>query len=305
MMTMTTTRVIHVATDGVDSSDGSGDAPLSTINAAAQIAAPGDTVCIHDGIYRESVHPLQGGISDSERITYEAAEGAHVEIRGSELVTGWTVEKDGVWKVSVENAIFGGYNPFATEIHGDWFWSLGRPHHTGFLIFKDSWFMESICRDQMRKGFWYAEVGDSHTDIYAHFGDENPNAENTEISVRETVFYPRQTGTNYITIRGLTLRHAATNWASATAEQIGLIGTNWSKGWIIENNTISHSKCVGVALGKHGDEFDNTSGNKAKGYVKTIDRAIARGWSRENIGSHIVRNNLITNCERNAIAGSL
>ena len=37
-------------------------------------------------------------------------------------------------------------------------------------------------------------------------------------------------------MRGFTLEHAATNWAPPTAEQIGLIGTHWSKGWIIENN---------------------------------------------------------------------
>jgi len=46
------------------------------------------------------------------------------------------------------------------------------------------------------------------------------------------------------------MRHAATPWAPPTAEQIGLIGTHWSKGWIIENNVISHSICAGIALGK-------------------------------------------------------
>ncbi len=54
--------------------------------------------------------------------------------------------------------------------------------------------------------------------------------------MRRTVFYPDQPGRNYITVRGFTLRHAATPWAPPTAEQIGLIGTHWSKGWIIENN---------------------------------------------------------------------
>ena len=32
----------------------------------------------------------------------------------------------------------------------------------------------------------------------------------------------------------------ATNWAPPTAEQVGLISSHWSKGWIIENNTIHH-----------------------------------------------------------------
>ena len=106
-------------------------------------------------------------------------------------------------------------------------------------------------------------------------------------------------------MRGFILRQAATPWAPPTAEQIGLIGTNWSKGWIIEDNTISHSICSGVSLGKHGDEFDNTSADTAEGYVQTIDRAFKRGWSRENIGQHLVRRNRISHCEQAGVVGSM
>jgi alpha-N-arabinofuranosidase len=99
--------------------------------------------------------------------------------------------------------------------------------------------------------------------------------------------------------------HAATPWAPPTAEQIGLIGTHWSRGWIIENNDIRYSVCTGITLGKHGDEFDNTSQNTAEGYVKTIERALARGWTGENIGRHIVRDNHISHCEQAGIVGSM
>ena len=102
------------------------------------------------------------------------------------------------------------------------------------------------------------------------------------------------------------MRHAATPWAPPTAEQIGLIGTHWSKGWIIENNVISHSICSGIALGKYGDQWDNTSANTAEGYVKTIERGPAKnGWNKETIGHHIVRNNTISHCEQAGIVGSL
>lgn len=81
----------------------------------------------------------------------------------------------------------------------------------------------------------------------------------------------------------------------------------WSKGWIIENNTISHSVCSGIALGKHGDEYDNTSADTAEGYVKTIERAHAFSipWTRENIGGHVVRNNTIAFCEQAGVVGSM
>ena len=68
---------------------------------------------------------------------------------------------------------------------------------------------------------------------------------------------------------------------------------------------ISHSACSGIALGKYGDQWDNTSANSAEGYVKTIERALKNGWNKETIGHHIVRNNTISHCEQAGIVGSL
>ncbi len=152
---------------------------------------------------------------------------------------------------------------------------------------------------------WFAEVDPSNTTIWAQFKGVNPNETEVEINVRRTVFYPDKPGINYITVRGFTMMHAATPWAPPTAEQIGLIGTHWSKGWIIEDNDIRYSTCVGITLGKYGDQWDNTSQNTAEGYVKTIERALENGWSRENIGHHVVRNNRIFYCEQAGIVGSL
>jgi len=152
---------------------------------------------------------------------------------------------------------------------------------------------------------WFGRVDDVNTTIWAQFKGVNPNEAEVEINVRRTVFYPDQPGRNYITVRGFTMRHAATNWAPPTAEQIGLLGTHWSKGWIIEGNDIRYSTCVGVTLGKYGDPWDNTSQNSAEGYVETINRALKNGWSKDNIGHHIVRNNHIAHCEQAGLVGSL
>jgi alpha-N-arabinofuranosidase len=152
---------------------------------------------------------------------------------------------------------------------------------------------------------WFAEVDASNTTIWAQFKGVNPNEQLVEINARRTVFYPEKPGMNYLTVRGFNLRHAATPWAPPTAEQVGLIGTHWSKGWIIENNIVSHSTCSGIALGKYGDQWDNTSADTAEGYVKTIERALQNGWNKETIGHHIIRNNTISHCEQAGIVGSL
>ena len=152
---------------------------------------------------------------------------------------------------------------------------------------------------------WFAQVDQTNTTIWAQFQGVNPNEAEVEINVRRTVFYPDKPGINFITVRGFTMMHAATPWAPPTAEQIGLIGTHWSKGWIIEDNEIRYSTCVGVTLGKYGDQWDNTSQNTAEGYVETINRALKNGWSKENIGHHVVRNNRISHCEQAGLVGSL
>lgn len=58
----------HVATDGDDSSPGTRGAPLRSIQRAADRAQPGDTITVHEGIYRERVSPPRGGESDAKRI---------------------------------------------------------------------------------------------------------------------------------------------------------------------------------------------------------------------------------------------
>lgn len=156
-----------------------------------------------------------------------------------------------------------------------------------------------------RDPLWFAQVDASNTTIWAQFKDVNPNDAEVEINVRRTVFYPDKPGVNFLTVRGFTMMHAATPWAPPTAEQVGLIGTNWSKGWIIEDCDIRYSTCVGVTLGKYGDQWDNTSADTAEGYVKTIERALANGWSKDNIGHHVVRNNRISYCEQAGLVGSL
>jgi len=173
-----------------------------------------------------------------------------------------------------------------------------------------TWLMEAATLDDAMKPegegpLWFGKVDDAATTLWAQFKGIDPNAETVEINVRRTVFYPERPGVDYITVRGFVLRDAATPWAPPTAEQIGLIGTHWSKGWVIESNDVRHSKCVGIALGKYGDQWDNTSANTAEGYVLTIDRALENGWSADRIGHHIVRNNTISHCEQAGVVGSL
>jgi alpha-N-arabinofuranosidase len=309
-------RIFQVATNGDDSNPGTRKAPFRTIQRAAAAAQPGDVITVRQGVYRERVDPPRGGDSAARRIVYQAAPGERVVITGSEPIQGWRKVGPGdTWKVTIPNSFFGSFNPYADLIHGDWFDPLGRPHHTGSVYLNGDWLMEAATLDEVLKPagptpLWFAivEGGEkspgTNTTIWAQFKGVNPNEQLVEINARQTVFYPAKTGINFLTVRGFDLRQAATPWAPPTAEQIGLLGTHWSKGWIIESNEISYSKCSGVALGKYGDAWDNRS-ESAEGYIATIHRALTNGWNKATVGSHLVRGNHIHHCEQTGIVGSL
>jgi len=320
----------HVAKTGNNNNPGTAEKPFLTIQAAGNMAQPGDEIIVHAGIYRERISPPRGGTSNDKRIVYRAAEGQSVEIKGSEIIKNWERFKGDVWKVTIPNTFFGDYNPYQDKIVGDWFNSLGRVHHTGevYLNGKSLYEAESLdevlslkmvvkpemltpLTDTLGATFtWFCEVKEGQTIIYANFHGANPNAELVEINVRESCFYPDKPGINYLTVSGFTMSQAATQWAAPTAEQPGLIGTHWSKGWIIENNIVSDSKCVGITLGKdratgHNVWINDPAKDGSIHYNEVVVKAIENGWSRDNIGSHKVRNNTIFNCGVAGICGSL
>jgi len=307
----------HVATNGNDVGMGCGPDPFRTIQHAADLAQPGDVITVHEGVYRERINPPRGGESDAKRITYQAAPGEKVVITGSEIVKGWTKVQDDVWKVTISNSFFGGFNSYSDLIQGAWFLPKNRLHHPGAVYLNGEWLNEAAKKDVVLKpagtnALWFGTVGATNTTLWAQFKGANPNEQLVEINVRQSVFYPDQPGRNYITVRGFTMRQAATPWAPPNVEQVGLIGVNWSRGWIIENNIIRDSACCGVSLGiggrghKGGDKpivFAPGASNAEKSKSSADGSAFTDGWDKANVGSHIVRNNEISRCEQAGIVG--
>ena len=330
-------REYHVAVTGCDFEDGTKDHPFRTISKAALLAMPGDRVIVHEGEYREWVKPAQGGTSSVSRITYEAAEGERVVIKGSEQITCWEPVEGSVWKAVLPNSFFGTYNPYKEVLGGDWFiYPNDNSLHTGDVYLNGKSFYEAKSLEEVKNPVirtegvnppwtrhpepilhpedtmyqWYAETDQETTVIYANFQGVNPNEELTEINVRKCCFYPEKTGLNYITVRGFEMAQAACPWTPPTADQPGLLGTNWSKGWIIENNKIHDAKCSGISIGKEASTGHNlcTRTHRKPGYqyqMEAVFRARQIGWSKETIGSHVIRNNEIYDCGQNGIVGHM
>jgi hypothetical protein len=314
----------HVSIKGNDANTGVESAPFRTINKAAQTAYAGDVITVHAGVYREWVNPPRGGECEQSRIVYRAAPGERVEIKGSEPVSNWQKVQDGVWKATVSNSLFGNYNPYQDLIFGDWFSNHGWNHHTGEVFLNNKSLYEAPTLDKVLHPTadanikdpegstytWYCESDEQTTTIWANFHQHNPNKELVEISARRTCFYPETPGINYLTIQGFHISEAASQWAAPTAEQIGMVATHWNKGWIIENNVISNAKCSGITLGKERGTGHNVWSNDPSldgslHYIEVTFRTLRAGWNKENVGSHIVRNNEIFACEQTGICGSM
>lgn len=328
---------IHVAKQGSDSDDGSTNHPLGTINEAARRARPGDTVIVHEGTYREWVNPPRGGLSNNRRIVFTVAEGEHVVLAGSEEVSEWEPTGGGVWRTTVENGVFKDFNPYAETIQGDWLLRpaadeaplhLGEVYLNGRALLEVTSF-EAVAAPELTTELvddwtgvpqptatseqslvWHAEVTDAHTVIHANFGDSDPRSELVEINVRRSVFYPEANHVDYITVRGFEICHAATPWVPPTADQPGMVGPNWAKGWIIEDNVLHDSKCSAISLGKEsrtGHNFASVRRDKP-GYQYQLESVFAAedlGWTKDRVGSHIVRRNTIFDCGQNGIVGHL
>jgi hypothetical protein len=317
-------REFHVAVNGDDANAGTEAAPLRTIGRAAEAAFPGDVITVHAGVYRERVNPPRGGESDARRIVYRAAPGETVEIKGSEIATGWQRAEGTVWKLTLPDSFFGEYNPYKDPVFGDWFGNGGWTQHTGevFLNGKSLWEADSLekvknppvrreLRDPEGQTYkWCCETGGGTTTIWANFHGFDPNRETVEISVRRTCFYPDKPGIDYLTLRGFRISQAATQWAAPTAGQVGMVATHWNKGWIIESNVIRNAKCAGITLGKERGTGHNVwsadpSIDGSLHYIEVTFRTLRNGWSKDNIGSHIVRGNEISDCGQAGICGSM
>ena len=328
------TNCIHVDKKGSDCGLGNVESPFLTIDKAASVAQPGDSIIVHEGIYHEEITHINTGLSESRRISFEAAQDEQVIIKGSEEITGWQQIDGSIWKVEIDNTIFKDFNPFATKLFGDWLAvdndkSLGQVYLNNQSLFEvseyeqladpklveetlDHWTNKQVTYDYKDQSIyvWYAKVEKDITTIYVNFHDYNPNNEVTEINVRKSAFRPFKMHTNYITIRNFEIANVATQWSPPTAAQTGMIDTHWSKGWIIENNTLYNAVCSAIAIGKEistGDNL-NTYRKDKPGYqyqIETVFKAANSDWNKETIGSHIVRNNVIHDCGQNAVVGHL
>lgn len=319
--------VYYVNCNALPGGNGSAEAPFCRIQQAAEIAGPGDEILVLPGVYREWVNPRRGG-TEALPICYRAVEPGQAVITGAEIVDRWERYEGDTWVTVIPNSLFGSYNPFATQVTGDWYYG-SRVVHTGEVYWEDRSLFEASSLEEVLRGEcwigawelgrgedmtacrWFARVETDTTTLYANFGGRDPRNHRIEINVRRRCFFPEETGRSYISLKGFVFCRAACTWAPPTAFQDGMVGAHWSKGWVIEDCELYQAKCSGISIGKHlqpGNENKWASGSKKSGTQNERDvicRAVNEGWSKETVGSHTIRRCHIHDCGQTGIVGHL
>jgi len=260
-----------------DSNPGTNELPFSTINRAAQALQPGERVVIMTGLYRERIDPARGGTGPDKMISYEAAPGANVVVKGSRVArTGWEPSAGfmlgprvparsttKIYQRRLDDLDFRGYNPFGmVNVMQDRVYLFPKPEELKqhllrrAMVFADGLRLKQVelYRELAQKdgAFWC-----EHDGLTIHLrlpGDADPAKHEVELAIQEQVFAPRRRGLNYIRIKGITFEHAANAFP---VPQRGMVSASRGNHWIIEDCVLRNAN--GVALDIGSQDWDMES----------------------------------------------
>ena len=194
------------------------------------------------------------------RISYQAAEGEIVKIKGSERYQDWTLVSGNTWQRTFTPAEFGGYNPYLLIMDGAMVGGeSGTVNRKRGEVFLDGLPLEemvSLAQVQSKARSWAAS-SDGLT-VYANFGGANPNNALAEVVMREQVFAPATWNLGYIHVKGFIIEHSANGLNDTDyteqAPSLGALSTSGGHDWLIEDVLIQFTKSFGLDLGLGGAE---------------------------------------------------
>ena len=242
-----------------DSNPGTVSRPWKTLSRAAQAPLkPGDTVLVKSGVYRETVNIRVSGTPD-QPITFAAAPGQRVVVKGSDVVTGHWEQFTGdsaakepypnasasVWRIKLRDEYFAGMAP--------------QDRYISSVFQDDTHSLQQIGEDHIYKNDKWQEItniGRGLSDIYpkAYFFDSpaqtlyvciagDPNWSLWEIGTRGFVFDIENV--HDVILRGFQVRHnrqPGGQWSMATA--------SGSERVLVEDCDFSLSDFCGFSMGR-------------------------------------------------------
>ncbi|MEM1136949.1 MAG: right-handed parallel beta-helix repeat-containing protein [Bacteroidota bacterium] len=307
-----------------DKNAGTHQFPFHTINKAALVAGPGDTVVVHAGTYRERIAPAKGGEAEKP-VIYRVANREEVIVKGSDVWNpSWRKVGDHIYFGAFDEGIFTteldeSYGFEAEKLYFNPYQEILRKSPSGLKLSLGQLFIEgkkmlevdTITRLEQIPGSWM--VREDKKGLLVHFPfSENPETFSLiELTTRSRVFAPYKRGLAHIHINGFTFEHGATNfpsgfWTETGSPQAGIVSCRGGNHWKIEKCIVRYGKSLGLDIGSEGPiDYDglNQEAPEGSGY-HTIQNnhisdngcgGIAGYVSHESkiIGNRIERNNAL------------
>ena len=197
----------YVGSEGSDFSSGLWVAsPFRTIRKAMDTAVAGDTVFVRGGVYREQVDVYRGGGVAGKPVRVQNYNGEQVFIKGSDVVTGWTLHSGSIWKkagwTTNSQQVFVDFNDANPAAGPKPLQQVGVPS-----AFYSSWEYPTPVGsgvDSMVAGSFHYDA--AATTLYVWLADgSDPNEHLVEASVRRRLFFM---GKPWIVLDGLKFRHS-------------------------------------------------------------------------------------------------
>lgn len=239
-----------------------------TIGEAAKTVAPGDTVLIHSGVYREAVTIEKSGTA-AQPIRFEAAPAANVTVTGADVLTGWTKEPgpDNVFSVAWPHSLIGG--PTHSHPDDDYHFLIGRAEQ----VFVQGYALHQVLRrDQLSRGSFYADLDAKRLYVWSAGNEDlTQGGVKVEASTRPVLW---QCKGDYVTVRGIRFRYAANAAQQGTGQFSG------------RHDTVED--CV----------FERTNGNGATFVAPdiTVRRCTFQDNGQLGFGANGAHNLLLTDC---------
>jgi len=232
--------VIYVAPNGDDANPGTAEKPLATLRKALSDAKPGTRVTLKAGTYREGDIAMTRGGDVGKPLVIEGEKAGQVFLKGSQVVTGWKLHAEGVWKI--ENWTVNSQQLFADGQPLQQIGVQNRWH-------RQKLWADHVCLPPVGKGledlqpgsFYYDAAGKALYCMLADKGD--PNARLMEASVKDCVLHGQ--GASHVTLRNLSFLH--NNMTGNENRNGGLVAVGKSN-WTLENCEFSYADFAGLGM---------------------------------------------------------
>lgn len=207
-------RIWHVAPHalaGIDANE-----QVRTISAATTQLAPGDTVLLHAGVYRELVS-LDASGTQEKPITIRAAEGETVTLTGADRITDWSSVPgpERVYSTPWPHK-FVAWNKSFTHPNDDYHRLIGRCEQ----VFLHGYPLRQVLeRDKLSRGTFFADIDAQR--LYVQPADNREIAGEkalVEASTREQIV---QVKGSYVVLKGIRFRYAANHAQQGAAQFSG------------------------------------------------------------------------------------